>query len=413
MAKLVKGIGITVIMLIAFFGASFVAMAQPIVLFNITFQATNGGTITATFTNSNGVNQTITTSGTTPLTEQIPNGNHIWVTATANYGYVFTSMNDTDADDAMWAVNSVEFDLGNHYSVTWTSPNEVDANANMYVYANFVLNAVFSETFNAYPSNDGTISAIYTDNGVNYTVTSNTAQIPNGDPIFVTATPNSGFHFVSMNDTDADDAMWAVNSVEIDQAYDYSVTTTSPNEVDANSNMYISANFAANQISNTPIQIANILSPSVATQTSFIMPLNLILTNPDAASETASIQVTANSTVVFTGTATLTSGQTQMVPCYFNTSVLPIGNYVLTATVTTTSMTGATPQTLTAQTGVTYLGDLNGDFTVNFRDLVTFAVDYIANSKTGILNASIDFSHNGTMNLLDIFLFLSYYDSFY
>ena len=216
-----------------------------------------------------------------------------------------------------------------------------------------------------------------------------------------------------MNDTDADDAMWAVNSVEIDQAYDYSVTTTSPNEVDANSNMYISANFAPNQISNTPIQIANILAPTVATQTSFIMPLNLILTNPNAASETASIQVTANSTVVFTGTATLTSGQTQMVPCYFNTSVLPIGNYVLMANVTTTSMTGATPQILTAQTGVTYLGDLNGDFTVNFRDLVTFAVDYIAYGKTGILNASIDYSHNGTLNLLDIFFFLSYYDSFY
>ena len=175
MDKLVKGIGITVIMLIAFFSASFIVTARANVLFNITFQAMNGGTINATFINSNGVNQTITTSGTTPLTEQIPNGNHIWVTATGNYGYYFVSMNDTDADDAMWAVNSVEFDLGNHYNVTWTSPNEVDANSNMYIYANFALNAVFPETFNAYPSNAGTISEIYTDNGVNYTVTSNMA----------------------------------------------------------------------------------------------------------------------------------------------------------------------------------------------------------------------------------------------
>ncbi|MGO8807012.1 MAG: hypothetical protein ACLQO7_10510 [Candidatus Bathyarchaeia archaeon] len=49
-------------------------------------------------------------------------------------------------------------------------------------------------------------------------MTSATVQADNGSPIYVTANPTPGYHFASMNDTEPYDAMWGVNSVEVDQS---------------------------------------------------------------------------------------------------------------------------------------------------------------------------------------------------
>ena len=135
----------------------------------------------------------------------------------------------------------------------------------------------------------------------------------------------------------------------------------------------------------TPIQPTSIQLPAIATQTGFTMPSSVTLTNPDLVSETASIQVSAGSTVIFTGTATLSSQQTVTVPCVFNTNSLTIGSYTFTTTVTTTSLPGSTPQTATAQSGVTYLGDLNGDGKVNFVDLCIFVIEYESRANRDIL----------------------------
>jgi hypothetical protein len=93
---------------------------------------------------------------------------------------------------------------------------------------------------------------------------------------------------------------------------------------------------------------------------------------------------------VFGASVTLNPLETETVPCNFNTSLLFIGNYSYTVTVTTTSLTGSPTSVATGQTGLTYLGDLNGDFAVNFNDITSFVSDYIAYNTNGVYNPAID-----------------------
>ena len=165
-------------------------------------------------------------------------------------------------------------------------------------------------------------------------------------------------------------------------------------------------------VATTPIHIVNVQVPQIATQQSFIMPMNVTLNNPDSASENANIQITANSISVFSTTVTLNSLQTEVIPCYFNTSILAIGNYTYTVTVTTTTLTGSPTTTATGQIGVTYLGDQNGDFTVNFKDIVAFVSEYILYYQSNTLNPACDYNHDGTPTFQDIQLFVQDYVAF-
>ncbi|MGO8807010.1 MAG: hypothetical protein ACLQO7_10500 [Candidatus Bathyarchaeia archaeon] len=162
-----------------------------------------------------------------------------------------------------------------------------------------------------------------------------------------------------------------------------------------------------------PLQIINVQLPSKAIQKSFMVPINITITNPDSTLETANIQVSTNSTMVFSTTVTLSALQTEVVACYFNSSVLAIGNYASTVTLTTTSLPAPNTETSTGQFGVTYLGDVNGDFTVNFNDIVTFVADYISYSTNGIYYPAIDYCHTGTINFNDLVLFVAYYQAYY
>ena len=156
-------------------------------------------------------------------------------------------MNNTDADDAQFG-HGTEVDQAYDYSVTYLSSDTLPTDADMNVYANFAPNTP-AYTVNFVATNGGTISATYQSYGVNQafsSVTSATAQCDDGSPIYVTATPNAGYHFVNMNNTDSDDASWA-HGTEIDSGgIDYSVTQQSTDEVDANSIMTVYANFAVN-----------------------------------------------------------------------------------------------------------------------------------------------------------------------
>jgi hypothetical protein len=159
----------------------------------------------------------------------------------------------------------------------------------------------------------------------------------------------------------------------------------------------------------TPVQPTSVQVPGIATQTGFTMPSCVTLTNPDSVSETASIQVSTGATVVFTGTTTLSPEQTLMVPCLFSTNLLTIGSYTFTTTVTTTSLTGSTPQTATAQSGVTCLGDLNGDGKVNFSDLCIFVTEYESYFQKGTYCSNIDFNHVGSLGFSDVTAFVTAY----
>jgi len=162
----------------------------------------------------------------------------------------------------------------------------------------------------------------------------------------------------------------------------------------------------------TIVQIIDVQIPQIATQQGFIMPLNVTLTNPDPLSETVNIQINANNTSIFSSTATLNARQTQTVPCYFNTSILTIGNYTITTTVTTTTISGSTPQVSAAQTGVTYVGDLNGDFTVNYKDLTLFVSSYIQYQNNQITNPACDYNIDSKINYRDLTLYVLAYSQY-
>lgn len=139
------------------------------------------------------------------------------------------------------------------------------------------------------------------------------------------------------------------------------------------------------------------------------MPINLTLSNPDGVSETAFIEVDANSTLVNSSAVMLNAFQTKIIPCDFNTSVLTVGNYIYTVTVTSTNLTGSPVNTATGQTGVTYLGDLNGEFKVNFDDVTAFVADYIAYNTNGTYVPAVDYNQDGRINFNDLLLFVQYY----
>ena len=164
-----------------------------------------------------------------------------------------------------------------------------------------------------------------------------------------------------------------------------------------------------------PVQITNVQLPSIATQTRFTVPINVTVTNSDSVPETAIIEVTENSTLVFNTTATLNDQQTLTIPCNFNVALLAIGNYTSTVTVTTTSQTGVLcTSTSTGRLGVTYLGDLNGDFSVTYGDLTTFVSDFVVFYDTpSVYVGAADYNHDGQINFSDLVLFVSAYCQYY
>ena len=228
------------------------------------------------------------------------------------------------------------------------------------------------------------------------------ANADNGNQVQITATPTSQNQvFEGWTITDVNGAG---NTLD-----DSSAISTVANIWDYAT---ITAQFSEQIIQSTPVQISNVQVPTVATQTDFTIPVSVTVTNPDAAPETANIQVSMGSTSVFSTTVTLNAQQTETVPCDFSTNGLAIGSYTYTVTVTTTSMTGAPTSTTTGQTGITYLGDLTGAFTVNFNDIITFASEYIAFNTNGVCNPAIDYNHDGTINFYDIVQFVAIYQNY-
>lgn len=117
-----------------------------------------------------------------------------------------------------------------------------------------------------------------------------------------------------------------------------------------------------------------------------------------------SIQIYANSTIAFNSTV-LISDNTTFVPCQIQTTGMTIGNYSVTAKVNN----GANLQVETA--GITYVGDLNGDFKVDGNDFLVFMNAYVSyNSVNGSQYSSFaDFNFDGKIDSNDFFAFLNAY----
>ena len=117
------------------------------------------------------------------------------------------------------------------------------------------------------------------------------------------------------------------------------------------------------------------------------------------------IVILANSTIVWNSTISL-KGSTTQVTCEVPTTDLQAGNYTISL-----ETNGETSQATLCS--VTYPGDLNGDFTLNFNDITLFISEYFAYYTNGTFTPAIDYNHDGTINFNDITLFVSYYLNYY
>jgi hypothetical protein len=145
-------------------------------------------------------------------------------------------------------------------------------------------------------------------------------------------------------------------------------------------------------------------------ESGFTLPVNVTVRNSGSVSEVAFVDLFANSTSICRVAVCLNSSASGILNCLVDTSSLPVGNYTISASVIPLDELSAAPSTITAGTvGITYVGDLNGDFQVNSMDIVAFVADYTACCSHGACNPAIDFNHDGKIDYSDIPVFLSAY----
>ena len=265
---------------------------------------------------------------------------------------------------------------------------------------NTILNITFVSTL---PSNRQYVYTTMNTTPLSYYITSsadsNSIITPSGN-VMVNANFSQTFTYSANSGYTIDSVLVDGSSVPITGSYTF-------NNVQANHTISVESTL-------NPPQITNVQLPLVATQIGFMMPISVTITNSDSESETAVIQVTANSTSVFNATATLNSLQTLTIPCYFNTGILAVGNYCCTVTLTTMNQTGVlNTEMATGNIGVTYLGDFNGDFKVDSSDFFYFTSAYVQYWTTGTLDPACDLNHDGIINGQTFFAFVTDYIAYW
>jgi hypothetical protein len=153
--------------------------------------------------------------------------------------------------------------------------------------------------------------------------------------------------------------------------------------------------------------------PQIATETGFMLPASVTLTNSNSIATTANVVITTGSTTLFSGNFYVNPKQTVAEPCYFNANLLPIGTYTCTVTISTPAMTAPSKQTSTGKIGVTYVDDFTGDYKVSSLDYFYFVDAYIQYNSNGIYNSAYDLSHDGKIDSSAFFLFTRNYVSYF
>ena len=167
------------------------------------------------------------------------------------------------------------------------------------------------------------------------------------------------------------------------------------------------------KVTNIVLDPSYTMSGQSFVESGFVLPVNVTVQNSVSVSEVANVQLFANSTSIFNGALSVDSLASGILDCSVDTESLPIGYYTISASVTPLDEPNATPSTMTAGTvGVTYLGDLNGEFKVNFDDMIIFVGDYIAYWTNGAYNPAADFNHNGQIDFDDLRTFRGAYQNY-
>ena len=233
-----------------------------------------------------------------------------------------------------------------------------------------------------------------TSNIANAGLVSQTSGSYGQSPTPITATSNAGYAFLYWGTTGG-------VSMTSDLARTATFTTSGAGTIEA----------FFEQI--TPLQIANIQLPQIATETGFMVPTNVTLTNPNQVAETANVAVTEGSTTLFSGNFNVNAQQTVTEPCCFNANLLAIGNYTFTVTINTPAVTGTSTQTAAGNTGVTIVDDFIGAFRLSSIDYFEFVEAYIQYNSFGIYSPAYDLNHNGVIDGSAFLMFVSIYRSYF
>ena len=177
--------------------------------------------------------------------------------------------------------------------------------------------------------------------------------------------------------------------------------STSPPSTSSTSNIVVS------NISLEPTYISDGQS---LVESGFVLPVNVTVQNIGRVYEVAVVELFANSTLILNEALSVDGSGSGVLNCLVNTSSLLIGNYTINASVTALGESNVTPNTVSAGTiGVTYVGDLNGEFKVDSHDFFVFIDDYLNYWTTGYVNPAADFNHDGKINSSDFQLFMNAY----
>jgi hypothetical protein len=175
--------------------------------------------------------------------------------------------------------------------------------------------------------------------------------------------------------------------------------------------MYV---FSSSDTSSINVSVSHVVLGQSFVESGFALLVNVTVQNNLDVSDVANVELLANSTSIFNETLNLDSLTSRILTCSVNTAGLSIGNYTITASAVSLGEPNAVPSTMSGGTvGVTYVGDLNGDFQVNFQDIAIFCREYIAYFTSGTYYPAIDYTHSGIINFNDLSLFEEAYVAYW
>jgi len=159
------------------------------------------------------------------------------------------------------------------------------------------------------------------------------------------------------------------------------------------------------------VAVTNIaLSKTVAGQGYFV-PINVTVENQGSSTETFSVTVYANTTIIETREVTLDGGASITITFTWNTTDFAKGNYTIKAAAETIpGEIDTEDNTLTdGVVTITIPGDLDGNFEVRLVDLVILAQAYGSKPGEPKWNPNADIDDNGVVGLTDLVIMAQNY----
>jgi len=161
------------------------------------------------------------------------------------------------------------------------------------------------------------------------------------------------------------------------------------------------------------VAVTNVMSSKTVVGQGYSLRINITLANPGSYTETFNVTAYANTTIIATLTnITLTSGNSTTITFTWNTTGFAKGNYTISAIADTVpGETDTADNSLTdGWIVVTVIGDINGDFKVDIKDLV-LVIKYFGSYPGSVKpwNPNADINCDNKVDIKDLVLLIKHY----